>query len=291
MLIHGNTLSHSPPPHPSYQRFLAVMDVLGMKEWLRVETAQAIAERMDGALAACAQTCSGSFGNQPYGPLLGTTHFSDTLLLWSPDDSWASFATICSSAKLIVAVALEQGVPLRGAISVGEAVCSASTMRFVGPPLAEAYLWAEDAKRPYRSVGVDITPSTTARLLEKLERAPLPSCWQSEFDGIHTETLRGDSQKAGMLMWFRGCLFLNHWSHGIFTGADPVEMFLRRNLPVDEEVRAKASDLTTFFQEGRAIASRAWANDSPSNHDDMRWVDEQGREYLRLDRLRQERHA
>jgi len=85
-ILHGNVQGRPAIPHPAYDRYVAVLDVLGMKAWLEVATPQAIAEKLDEALAACDQACSGSVDGRRYGPLLGTTHFSDTLLVWSPDD-------------------------------------------------------------------------------------------------------------------------------------------------------------------------------------------------------------
>jgi hypothetical protein len=259
-----------------------------MKEWLQLEAPQAIAERLDVALAACEQSCSGTFNNQPYGPLLGVTQFSDSLLVWSPDDSWASLATICTSIKLIVAVALEQGVPLRGAISVGEAVCSASTMRFVGPPIADAFIWA-DKERLYRSVGVDITPMTVSILREKLALLPLPTCWNGQPGGFSAATICADTGDSDVIMWFRGSLFVNHWAHGIFTGLDPAEMFRLRGLSLDDRAIKKLEEMLSFYAEARSAQLARWPDDFARGSNDMKRVADQGMEYLRLDGVRKER--
>jgi len=281
---HGNVESRPAQPHPAYDRYIAVLDVLGMKEWLRVDTAQSIAERLDVALAACDQACSGAVDGGAYGPLLGNTHFSDTLLIWSPDDSWASLAVICSSVKLIVATALEYGVPLRGAISLGSAVCSPRTMRFVGQPIADAFLWS-DKERKYRSVGVDITPRTLDKLKGKLERQSLPRCWDCWLHGTPVDVLKGDAECSHDLIWYEDGLYLNHSAHGIFTGGDPEAMFEQRGLDLDESARAKRDAMVHFFATARAATRRSLAGSFDRVADGKRIL-EQLAEYLKLDAVR-----
>jgi hypothetical protein len=228
-----------------------VLDVLGMKDWLQTESAQTIAEHLDVALVACDQSSSGqTTDGRRYGPLISTVHFSDTLLAWSPDDSWASFATLCRSVKMIVLVALSKGVPLRGAISVGDVVCNLNTQRFVGKPIADAFLWSEK-ERPYRSVGVDLTPTVLDDIRAKLTSGPFPTCWDSDDGGTSQQVLTGSLEVSGDWVWHRGSLFLNHWSHGLFVGRHPRQLFLLRDLPVNAEVEAKLVEMEMFFREAR----------------------------------------
>lgn len=283
--IYGHVQGRPAIPHPAYDRYIAVLDVLGMKAWLKVETPRAIAEQLDEALVACDAACSGSANGDTYGPLLGTTHFSDTLLVWSPDDSWASFATMCTSVKMIVAVALKHGVPLRGSISVGNAVCNERTLRFVSPAIVDAFLWSEE-KRTYKSVGVDVTPYCIQSLRAKLSREPLPRCWDCWSYGTPTAVLRGDAEASDTLVWYQGSLFLNHWAHGIFTGGDPQEMFDRRGLVLDDRARAKRDEMMTFFETGRAASQARWRDSSYDYVDEGKRVREQLPEYLRLDAVR-----
>lgn len=64
-------------------------------------------------------------------------YFSDTILLWVPLERVfaAAFVTRCAD---LMCEALMMGVPLRGAISIGEAVMHQSTNTYIGKPLAEA---------------------------------------------------------------------------------------------------------------------------------------------------------
>lgn len=51
-MLYGNVVSRLALPHSAYPRYVAVLDALGMKEWLRNESANKIAESLDQALIA-----------------------------------------------------------------------------------------------------------------------------------------------------------------------------------------------------------------------------------------------
>jgi hypothetical protein len=289
---HGCISTREVRPHPAYARYVAMLDVLGMNTWLEHESARNIAESLDKALAACEPASSGDTSDgTTYGPLIGVTHFSDCIFLWSPDDSWSSFVTMCGAVKMVVAVALENGVPLRGAIASGEVVCQPTTLRFVGRAIAEAFHWSEN-DRKYRSVGVDLTPPTIEKLKIMAAADPLPGCWRSERLGIDEAVLKGQRTSSPLLMWYDGCLFVNHWRHGIFVGGNPGEMFLRRSLPVPSEdkkcVQDKVAQMLAFFEASyrdKDMKNRQAA--SPEHEEQQRR--ERQLEFLRLDRLKMER--
>jgi hypothetical protein len=195
---------------------------------------------------------------------------------------------MCIAVKLIIAVALHKGVPLRGSISTGNAVCSARTLRFVGPAIADAFLWAENKQRLYRSVGVDITPATLETVRAKLLSDPMPRCWDCR-QGVPEAVLRKETDHSETLIWFRDCLFLNHWSHGIFTGGDPGEMFRRRNLPFDEPTEAKLTEMLAFFEAARLATAAQLGEIAQDYRNEITKLSEQSSEYLALDQVRSQR--
>lgn len=253
---HGNVSGRQARSHPAYRRYVALLDVLGMKDWLERDPAQVIAEHLDAALVACDQSSSGSLDARSYGPLISTVHFSDCLLAWSPDDSWASLATICSAVKMIVIVALQKGVPLRGAISVGEVVCNRATQRFVGNPIADAYLWSERKPHPYSSVGVDLTPSALSDIGSRLTSAPIPPHWDSDPGGLPGAVFERNREASDSLVWYQDRLFINHWGHGVFAHANPRELFLMRGLPLKEDSERKMRDMEAFFATTKEVERR-----------------------------------
>jgi hypothetical protein len=290
--MHGNVTGRHALPHPAFPRFVAILDVLGMKEWLKKDSASAIAESLDVALIACEQSSCGITGaGVSYGPIVDVIHFSDALIAWTPDDSWASLGVLCSSIKMIVGVALTNGVPLRGAIAHGEAVCNPRTLKFVGKPIAEAYLWA-GKQRLFKSAGVDLTPLTVSRLVSLLAKEPIPDHWKTY---LSSDVLRRKTEGAEDLMWHADCLFINHWNHGMFLRCDPTAMFLKRNLSVAADQRAavdaKLRELQEFYANHQLVRSRnnrsrPEGTDVPSQVKDfeLRQAD-----YVALDKLRKVR--
>ena len=230
-----------------------------MKAWLERDSATTIAEALDKVLVACGPSSCGTTNEGiSYGPLIDTFHFSDTLLLWSPDDSWASFAALCSSLKLIVGYALTEGVPFRGSIAHGDVVCNQRTLKFVGQPIAEAYLWAEKF-RPFKSVGVDLTPQTISKLTDRLAVEPIPGYWKTD---LNERVIRHELEAGADLIWHEGCLFINHWDHGMFVGCDPAAMLLMRNLPVSPQeklaIEKKVCEVQEFYSKHQMVKDRRY---------------------------------
>lgn len=263
MSLFGNVQSRAAQPHPAHTRYIALLDVLGMKAWLERDSAQSIAESLDVALVASVQSsCGTTKEGVNYGPIVEVTHFSDSLLAWTPDDSWASLGTLCSSIKMIVGVALKHGVPLRGSIAHGEVVCNKETLRFVGQPIAEAYQWAEGG-RPFKSVGVDISPQTIAKLRKKIFESPIPKHWEGS---LSADVIQRNAEGDSNFIWHKDCLFVNHWAHGMFVRANPGELFLKRGLPVPsskeaEAVESKVKEAAEFYGAYDRLKMNFWERD------------------------------
>ncbi len=135
-------------PKPEISRFaFAMFDVLGFSHWLESVGLQAVLDSYHhliervvvrpnekGGLSAIQLKEGAIFAIT--GPP-GYAYFSDTILLWHPlqpafvDD----FVTRCSE---LVCEALAMNIPLRGAITLGDAVLSRESDFFLGAPIIEA---------------------------------------------------------------------------------------------------------------------------------------------------------
>ena len=87
---------------------------------------------------------------------LGNSFFSDTVLFWSRYNPMGLRSFTLGVAEA-VCVGLEIGLPLRGAVTVGEAVMDANEGVFVGDPVVEA----ARVERAQQWVGVSFGPSFT----------------------------------------------------------------------------------------------------------------------------------
>jgi hypothetical protein len=135
-------------PKPEISRFaFAMFDVLGFSQWIDSVGLQTILdsyyqliERVvirsneKGGLSAV-QTPEGAIFAITGPP--GYAYFSDTILLWHPlvpafvDD----FVGRCSD---LICEALAMDIPLRGAITLGDAVLNSDSSFFLGKPIVEA---------------------------------------------------------------------------------------------------------------------------------------------------------
>lgn len=78
-------------------------------------------------------------------------YFSDTIVLWCPYHP-REFQSLCYATMEIMCKAIEIGLPLRGSISVGEAILDKEKHHFVGKPIVSA----ADAEKVQLWIGVTL---------------------------------------------------------------------------------------------------------------------------------------
>jgi len=128
--------------------FIALFDVLGFSDRISrdgvAKTLATYRDLIETAVLEPARRCLGTVLT-PEGRIFTVfvlpvryAYFSDTILLWVPLQQVfaAAFVTRCAD---LMCHALRKEVPLRGAISLGEAVMHKATSTYIGKPLIEAY--------------------------------------------------------------------------------------------------------------------------------------------------------
>jgi len=73
-----------------------------------------------------------------------TTSFSDSIILFSLDDSPISFEMIITSAAYFIAEALKDSIPMKGAMAHGTISVDKIEQIYFGQPLIDAYLLQEE---------------------------------------------------------------------------------------------------------------------------------------------------
>lgn len=143
------TKNNESVPKPEISRFACAMfDVLGFSAWVDSTDLQTILDSYHtlieravlrpnekGSLSAV-QTQDGALFT-----VLGPPHhayFSDTILLWCElvPSLVGDFVERCSD---LICEALAMNIPLRGAITLGDAVLDSDTNFFIGKPIVEAH--------------------------------------------------------------------------------------------------------------------------------------------------------
>jgi hypothetical protein len=144
----NSTDDHEPIRKPQISRFMfAMFDVLGFSRWIESVGLQAVLDAyhllIERAVVRPNEKGGLSAVQTPEGAILALTgppgyaYFSDTIILWHPlvppfvDD----FVTRCSE---LICEALAMNIPLRGAITLGDAVLDRDSEFFLGPAIIEA---------------------------------------------------------------------------------------------------------------------------------------------------------
>ncbi len=83
---------------------------------------------------------------------LQSSYFSDTIALWCPYHP-RDFQSLCYSTMEVLCKAIEIGLPLRGSISVGEAILDKKRQHFVGKPIVSA----AEAEKAQKWIGVTLS--------------------------------------------------------------------------------------------------------------------------------------
>lgn len=81
--------------------------------------------------------------------------FSDTFLMFTPDDSARSYVVIQFAAKHFIGHCINSRIPIRGAISVGSFMRTRDNRSFIGEAFLDAFEYAEDQDW----IGLLITPA------------------------------------------------------------------------------------------------------------------------------------
>jgi hypothetical protein len=268
MLSYGNvSLSEARPVFRQRRRHIALLDVLGTRKWVEKVGAESVASEVAAAVIDVSRQAAEGFVRSDegidsrFGPLIGTYFFSDTILAYCVDDSWAALALLCSFLRQLVGVALRRGIPLRGAVSTGEMIVNRSEGLLIGTPLADAYQF--DCAHSYRGVGVRVTDHCIKTLRSKIDVDPIPSHLQSSFTA---ELLSGAERESEVLFWHNASLFIQQWT-AEFTAGNPepseaVEKFRLkfglRGLTEDAGVQRKRDDTEAFLRDLLANKSRGW---------------------------------
>lgn len=93
-------------------------------------------------------------------PTIEKAWFSDTFILFSPDDTALSFTAIEGTARWFVNYLVSHGIPVRGAISCDDLYADKQNNIFFGKALLEAYHYGENQNW----IGLILTPSSVKQM-------------------------------------------------------------------------------------------------------------------------------
>lgn len=126
------------------KRFVAFCDILGFKDYVLRHDINDVYER----LLTLNEIKPGKSKEDDFSPEYGSklifTAFSDSIFLFTKDDSLENLRHLVLSLNRMIRMAFRAGIPLKGAIASGEMVVDLEKSLFCGQPITDAYLLEED---------------------------------------------------------------------------------------------------------------------------------------------------
>lgn len=144
---------------------VAMLDVLGFSNFLR-RSGLGATDLLYERLLAFVDTQTGGLdivhlpaGKDRVRPAVGWflpehTYFSDTILFWVPYSPIA-LSRLAEVTAEALCISVELGLPLRGAIAIGNAVLDNNSRRYLGEPLIEA----AESEKAQEWIGASFGPS------------------------------------------------------------------------------------------------------------------------------------
>ena len=125
------------------KRYVAFLDILGFKDFVLRHSIDEVYERLQILNALRPEE-----GEQEDDPdvekYLKFTIFSDSIFIFTKDDSFPNLRRFLSYVKKVMRLALRKEIPLKGAIAYGDIVVDDEVNLFCGQPIIDAYLLEED---------------------------------------------------------------------------------------------------------------------------------------------------
>lgn len=123
--------------------WVASFDILGFKELVNVDggsiEAELVQEDYEETLSHLESRC------KAYSPgCLDYLWFSDTFVMFTPDDSAQSYTLIQQAAKHFIEECIYSNVPIRGAVSVGSLIRGHDNRSLLGRAFIDAHVFGED---------------------------------------------------------------------------------------------------------------------------------------------------
>jgi hypothetical protein len=128
-------------------RYVAFIDIMGFKD-IVMRTQHDDLYKMMEKIKSCSELNSSIQWGQKDGvsnqDLIRTTMYSDSIIIYSKNDSYESLNSIVCTVSGLVSDLFVETIPHKGALSFGKMTLDFKKSIFVGEPLIDAYLLQEE---------------------------------------------------------------------------------------------------------------------------------------------------
>jgi len=124
-------------------RYVAYFDIMGFKDMVLRSSHNEIYEMMKGIDEKIKLNANVNWDDKP-ADLIKTTTYSDSIIIYSKDDSYDSENSIICTVSALTSDLLSSAIPHKGAIAFGTMTVDMVNSIFFGQPLIDAYLLQEE---------------------------------------------------------------------------------------------------------------------------------------------------
>ena len=187
------------------KRFIVFLDIMVFKDFVARNSHEHVYDIM--TKLSKARELIDSFNVDQFGTNfsdkgLYTTSFSDSIILFSKDNSISSFELITAATEFLMSEAMKDAIPMKGSIAYGTISVNKAKQIYFGQPLIDAYLLQEEVNY----YGVVAHNSIDAFITENI------NYFDQELKDSYKEIKT--PLKSGMInhrniLWFKALLELN----------------------------------------------------------------------------------
>jgi hypothetical protein len=130
------------------ERFVVYLDIMGFKDFVSRNSHEFVYNMMKN-LSKSKEIIEATFLDDELEAAfkakdIYTTSFSDSIILFSLDDSPISFEMIITSAAYFISSAMQDSIPMKGAMAHGKISVDKTQQIYFGQPLIDAFLLQEE---------------------------------------------------------------------------------------------------------------------------------------------------
>jgi hypothetical protein len=211
--------------------WLACFDILGFRNLLSVGEDDLKAYRVRVDYEETVENLETSCREYEEG-YLDYCWFSDTFLMFTPNDSGRSYGVMQFAAKRFMHHCISSRIPMRGAISVGRFMRTRDNRSFIGGAFLDAFEYAEDQDW----IGLLITPTA-------IEKAKSYGLFPTRHDFVCSETIPMRRFSSSQVLAYR-------FQNGSANYPCPILPMLRdMKMQSEEKYRSKYEKTEQFIEE------------------------------------------
>lgn len=162
------------------KRYVAFLDILGFKEFVMRNNIHTVYSRLKTLNALRPDNDESDYDSEMEKRIMFTI-MSDSIFIFSKDDSFSNLRYFLTYVKRVMRMALRKKIPLKGAVAYGTIAVDDNENLFCGQPIIDAYQLEEDLQymgvvfhHTFEDAYGELTDSQYEKIKEWIKETPTP---------------------------------------------------------------------------------------------------------------------